>query len=630
MTASIPLNFVTRPGVALTPACFANNRFEENSAEQCISNLLAVGFGKWVIDLYWDAPRRIWSLCPVEMPGPGVGSGPISSPGALATSASTDHARVTQLASRQVYSNELGSSIESLAPYMTKANAPESSTTTTSSSPTTVTISTSISANNTFLVVPTSAPNSETLYANGQYVCSRNVNLALLTSVLDDFLKTTDNTLQAFLYYFTLNLHSAAPIQAPNDLPSTVLPEDLPVAAELLSSIFNTNFSVYLYTPTLLAEQRQNLNISWFNVPKVSQPDVAYLDLQPVDNTNDVMSTTSFPNQAFLGVDGNRRLLLGSGTVDHSMQGYNFTGDSGTIFQDDIFQTEHPVTFANDGSIASGCYFNTSTTSITTSNSSWAVFSDLPALSPATFGARTYNTSTPLLTSLSLCGISPFLNQTLLNTTADIDIEPYLSFLRSTVWSWAYAEPAVYTDPSYRCAVLDTALSTSTSDAGRWHVGRCSSTRRAACRQNGAPHVWTISGTAAPYTNANATCPPNTTFAVPRTSLENAYLFSALRSATTTAPSSSNDDADTAIFLNYNSIDTEGCWVVGAGSKCPYAGTGGGRNGLAVPVVAGVVILVLAALTLVVKCAGNRSVRRRKGLRDGDGRGEWEYEGVPA
>ena len=51
---------------------------------------------------------------------------------------------------------------------------------------------------------------------------------------------------------------------------------------------------------------------------------------------------------------------------------------------------------------------------------------------------------------------------------------------------------------------------------------------------------------------------------------------------------------------------------------------------MAVPVVAGVVILVLAALTLVVKCAGNRSVRRRKGLRDGDGRGEWEYEGVPA
>lgn len=509
---------------------------------------------------------------------------------------------------------------------MTKANSPDSSTTTSSSSTTTVTISTSVSANTTFLVVPTSIPNVETLYANGPYVCSRNANLALLTSVLDDFLKTTDNTLQAFLYYFTLNLYSAASIQAPDSPPSTVQPDDLPIATELLSSIFNTNFSVYLYTPTLLDEQRQNLNISWFSVPKVSQPDISYLNLQPVDNTNDVMSTTSFPNQAYLGTDGNRRLLLSSGTVDRSMQGYNFTGDSGTIFQDNIFQAERPVTFANDGSITSGCFFDTSNTSITASNSSWAVSSDIPALSAATLGAPNYNTSTPLLTSLSLCGISPFLNQTLLDTTADIDIEPYLSFLRSTIWSWAYAEPAVYTDPSYRCAVLDTVPSTSTSDAGRWHVGRCSSTRRAACRQNGAPHVWTISDTGAPYANANSTCPNGTTFAVPRTSLENAYLFSALRSA----PSSTSTESDTAIFLNYNSIDTEGCWVVGSGTKCPYAGTGGARNGLAVPVVAGVVILVLAALMLVVKCAGNRSVRRRKGLRDGDGRGEWEYEGVPA
>ena len=501
---------------------------------------------------------------------------------------------------------------------MTKANSPDPSTITPSSTSTTVTISTSVSANTTLLIIPTASPNVETLYSNGPYVCSRNANLALLTSVLDDFLKTTDNTLQAFLYYFTLNLHSAASIQAPDSPPSTVGPDDLPIASELLSSIFSTNFSVYLYTPTLLAEQRQNLNISWFNVPKVSQPDMSYLNLQPVDNTNDVMSTTSFPNQAYLGVDGNRRLLLGSGTVDRSMQGYNFTGDSGTIFQDNIFQAEHPVTFANDGSITSGCYFNTSTTSISASNSSWAVSSDLPALSPATLGAPTYNTSSPLLTSLSLCGISPILNQTLLNTTADIDITPYLSFLRSTIWSWASAEPAVYTDPSYRCAVLDTASSTSTSDADRWRVGRCSSTRRAACRRNGAPHVWTVSESAAPYASANATCPPNTTFAVPRTSLENAYLFSALHSAPSppsSSSSSNNDESDTAIFLNYNSIDTEGCWVVGAGSKCPYAGTGQGRNGLAVPVVAGVVILVLAALMLVVKCAGNRSVRRRKGLR---------------
>src|SRR5690242_10699316 len=35
---------------------------------KCFSNLLGVGFPRFEVDVYWDALRSVWSLCPVQLP----------------------------------------------------------------------------------------------------------------------------------------------------------------------------------------------------------------------------------------------------------------------------------------------------------------------------------------------------------------------------------------------------------------------------------------------------------------------------------------------------------------------------------------------------------------------------------
>ena len=64
----VPIDFHTLAAVSLTQACFVNNRFEHNAFLKCFSNLLGVGFSRFEVDVYWDALRSVWSLCPVELP----------------------------------------------------------------------------------------------------------------------------------------------------------------------------------------------------------------------------------------------------------------------------------------------------------------------------------------------------------------------------------------------------------------------------------------------------------------------------------------------------------------------------------------------------------------------------------
>ncbi|KAG9583707.1 hypothetical protein KCV04_g22661, partial [Aureobasidium melanogenum] len=67
VASRIPINYVTAPGVDLTPVCFSDQRYEDAAAQQCLSNLLALGFHRLIVDLYWDQSRQTWSLCPVEL-----------------------------------------------------------------------------------------------------------------------------------------------------------------------------------------------------------------------------------------------------------------------------------------------------------------------------------------------------------------------------------------------------------------------------------------------------------------------------------------------------------------------------------------------------------------------------------
>ncbi|KAG9705927.1 hypothetical protein KCU59_g22538, partial [Aureobasidium melanogenum] len=48
VASRIPINFVTAPGVDLTPVCFSDGRYEDAAAQQCLSNLLALGFHRLI------------------------------------------------------------------------------------------------------------------------------------------------------------------------------------------------------------------------------------------------------------------------------------------------------------------------------------------------------------------------------------------------------------------------------------------------------------------------------------------------------------------------------------------------------------------------------------------------------
>ena len=68
VSAQVPVNFVPHPSVYLSKACFGLNKYEDNAAESCLSNLLSSQIQRYVIDIYWDTINLRFGLCPVEIP----------------------------------------------------------------------------------------------------------------------------------------------------------------------------------------------------------------------------------------------------------------------------------------------------------------------------------------------------------------------------------------------------------------------------------------------------------------------------------------------------------------------------------------------------------------------------------
>jgi hypothetical protein len=323
------------------------------------------------------------------------------------------------------------------------------------------------------------------------------------------------------------------------------------------------------------------------------------------------------------------------GDVDPQMASYNFDGDASTIFPSNYLTSTPPVDASSTGAIVSGCLFDPSITTISTLNSSWAV---------NTVGSgsiSSLNDLPPLLTlgsTLTNCGFSPLLNQTLNSTTADSGYLAYQLFASSAaIWSWGANQPinASESDSTSndRCAVLD-------ATSGKWSAGDCGEPHHAACRVRQEPYVWRISSARPAYDRSDQVCDQedeDSTFDVPRTVLENAHLLSAWRLYRTNAasrPSPSDDDDDrddTLLYLNFNQLDLAGCWVRGSNTTCPYRSSPqDDTRRIAVPVVGAVIVLGLSVLTVLVKCAGNRTTarRRRKRMRGKDE--GWDYEGVPS
>lgn len=156
----MPINYVNHPGVVLQAACFGDGSYEEIAAAKCISNLLVSGFRRLEADVFWDASRSVWSLCPVEL-------------GGAALTTSTSVATATSLEKRQ----EGGVLSESSAASTTVIASSVKSTATLAVDPATTSMVGSSQSSD-------SDVSGGTLIKAGSYSCTKSTDWTLLVNIL--------------------------------------------------------------------------------------------------------------------------------------------------------------------------------------------------------------------------------------------------------------------------------------------------------------------------------------------------------------------------------------------------------------------------------------------------------------
>ena len=466
-------------------------------------------------------------------------------------------------------------------------------------------------------------PSGSLLHRNGPYSCSEGANIDVLINVLLGFFRHTNNQINSYTVYVIFNLHVTANASTPTLPAPKVTGAQVPRPPEHVSAILQGSLAKYLYTPPQLAKERSNLNQSWYQVPQKYQPITEYFTIHEApDGTQN--TPDGWPCSKYVQLAEQRRALLGYGEVDPQLGELDSNIDNNNVvFPPGYLTHPVPVSLAPDGRLNSGCLYTPGADGVSEANSSWAISSEIPVPKIPPSGHRLHELTNMVL-NLTACGLSPALNSTILNTTADKDISLYRNISLSSSWAWAIGEPRDATGPENRCAVMDLSLT------GHWRAANCNEIHHSACRVQDKPYVWSLSQEATKYSKAPHTCPDESWFDVPRTGLENTYLYNYLLSQPNdTVSQFSSDPVKREVWLDFNSIDIRSCWVSGGpGAGCPYASDPQQleRRTVLVATIAGIVICIIAALTLFVKCNANRRNSRR-GRRVIDG---WEYEGVPS
>jgi hypothetical protein len=477
--------------VSLSQACFGNNVYDYSPTIQCFSNLLSTGFRRIILDIYWDYTQKSWSPCPVML-----SNATSTSPSVQASSTTSTQSSATGPGKRQ-------------APISTSSVPPNAS--------------------------PTLSVNA------GPYSCEPNLTFPVLLRVLTDYMSTTATNLGAMMIYLDLNLHTATP---PDGALTNLTPSQAPGMDQTIGTLINVNDSSILYTPLMLQQQRQNLDASWLSNKPTGTADAFYL--ATMKNQSTVVSPSGWPNEGY--VEFSQRLLVSIGDIDSELN-YNITADSNTIFKSSDILNVDKVTLSASGEVNQGCFFQADQMNLTNNNNSWALTDNLDISSLST----TELAFLPSISNLTACGVSPLLNSTLLNLTADAQIIPYQSVVFSSIWSWSFGEPrTIPTNATnsklLRCAVMDASLS------GRWRIADCSERHYGACVSTNQPFSWKMSAAQGSYSSHDQDCPSGTKYSVPRTGIENSHLFSAMKAS---------DDAmsDGSIWLNFNSLNQPSCWV---------------------------------------------------------------------
>lgn len=583
-----------------------------------MSNLLATGFSRLLVDIFWDYNRREWSFCPVQIPAaPGVimttsisapsqtiviasSYSPISDVSLASSGLESGVTRITTAAAA-VFTALAARQVSSTVSEIIRSSASPSRTSSTATSPT-----------------ADFGSGEEVVVSLGPYNCSTTFNLASLIAFLSDYAKKTDDTLDAKIDYITFNVHAAAAPDNPT-APAPAPPDNaLPNVNQTIGSLINAGLTASLYTVYDLRSQREDINNTWLRSTIFPGPASDYYTFEDT-GLGRVSVLDGWPSGYYL-LSNAQRFIMELGTVDPQMANYTLTARDNYIFPPNYLSTSAIITTTQNGTIVDGCLFVADDTSLNVRNASWATTSDYPGVDTAIQATSPFYDQTLLpITNLTACGISFTLNTTLSDTTADMGIAPFRELAYSSIWSWAPDQPASATtgnDSQQRCAGL------SLASGGRWTVLNCQDRHQAACRATGRPHVWHIPSQRGTYAAVDNNCPAGYSFAVPRTALENRYLLEALQRE------AAAEVADATVWINFNSLSYPNCWVIGVSTRCPYEPPDPniGRRRITVPVVAAVVVLVVALLTLIVKINANRQNSRRKRV----GHDGWDYEGVPA
>jgi hypothetical protein len=453
-------------------------------------------------------------------------------------------------------------------------------------------------------------------YQIGGYSCTETIGISTLTDVLAAYFEVTENDLNATFKYLEFNVRLAAPSDDPTDTTSQADSDRLPTVGNYISDLINSTLLRYLYTPAALRSERANLNESWFASNIDNKPAAEYMTTIPLEDGSGIYTLNGWPSESIIMFLRALRIIASIGTIDSQMQEYDFGADAETVFPPGTISNKIDTTLSSDGVVTAGCLYQSSNITVPLANSSWAISSNLP-------DNTSLNTTSYAALNLSSCGISPVLNTPLLDNSATTNATTYREFIRDSLWGWDRDEPSDSTSTATNnrhCAVANL------DNNGLWEVVDCTNENRFLCRRDDSPYTFTISDSKNRYYQGYEACDEGYTFAVPRTALENRYAVAAMQDWL----SRRTDFDDAPVFwLSINDIDTRDCWVSGVDQICPYRSDARDTNKptVVIPTVAGVIVFLLAILTITVKCAANRQNTRRRRKR---GEGGWDYEGVPS
>ena len=605
ITGQAPIDKVAYPGVYITPACFPNNTYDGRVFEACFSNLLSAQFRRLILDVYWDVSNQHFTLCPAQLPHLAANAteqadSSQQSTGVIAVAVPSSSGLSSLLGRRQ------GNQTTDIAPSNTTA----SSNTTTQRTATT-TLSSAIST-------ATSSAGSKLLQL-GPYRCSDDLALDSLINILDGWIDSSSDHVRVRFITLQFNIHAAASPDDPDGAPRAPAMSELPSSDQMIGREFDDGkLGGYIYKPSDLAQDRRNLNASWFQVTTLSRlPVTGYYDITQQEDGS-LETSNGWPSESYLLFNQFKRFLLTYGDVAPEMNAYNIRSDD-RLFSANQTAHSREADVDMEGIVTSGCYYSDSTAEVDRVNNTWAVTA-LEQLSAS---------NQSIIGNLTSCGLAPVLNFTL-DGTAENSYRPYQDFTQATIFGWAPDEPrnastktkADGSDDQFRCVVLDS------SDAyrGHWRVTNCQEKYRAACRIGGQPFDWTLSSSEGLYMDAPAVCPSGSELGMPRTALENTYLYQHILQDSQMQGGKSDR---TGIWINLNSLDVQDCWVTsGPNGSCTYQSDQDERHSreVLIPTIAALIVLVLTALTVLVKCSVNRRTSRVRRM----GPGGWEYEGVPS